>query len=163
MPAGARNSPGMPDIYGINPSSYIHPFVLYTPELFELPGLPHFLMNMASNGSAITAPRNLAPLFGFLNQDDRPTFVLDADSDSEHSEAPQPSQFVYANPAIYTFLDELAADSTDGEGYDSRSFMHRATGPDLRRKFGIDSNFVAFGSREWKNSLLSGKWQVFYR
>ena len=115
---------------------------------------------MASNGSAITAPRNLAPLFGFLNQDDRPTFVLDADSDNEHPEASQPSQFVYTNPAIHTFLDELAADSTDGEGYDSRSFMHWA---DLRRKFGINSNFVAFGSREWKNSLLSGKWQVFYR
>ena len=70
-------------------------------------------MNMASNGSAITVPWNLALLFGFLNQR-RPNFVLDADGDSEHSEASQPSQFMYANPAIYTFLDERAADSTDG-------------------------------------------------
>ena len=56
MLAGARNSPGMPDIYGINTSSYIHPFVLYTPELFELAGLPTYACSEEIGPAIVSRP-----------------------------------------------------------------------------------------------------------
>ncbi|OCL07014.1 hypothetical protein AOQ84DRAFT_378090 [Glonium stellatum] len=112
---------------------------------------------MACNSPTTAARRNLALLFEFLCHDDRPTFFLD--TDSEHLEESQPSQLMYANPAIRTFLDELAANSNDGEGYELGSFVCWATSPDLRKNLGINSNPVTFGGQRWKSSLLSGKWQ----
>ncbi|KAL1650822.1 hypothetical protein SLS58_000941 [Diplodia intermedia] len=98
----------------------------------------------------------LSLLTSFLDNDDRPTFILDAHDGSR-------SILSYQNDALRDYLSRLsAADTTQNIGdhfHDWASSFDASAEPAERT--GVASN-ISFGNRNWTSRLLHRRWRVVF-
>ncbi|OMP82805.1 Mitotic spindle checkpoint component mad2 [Diplodia seriata] len=98
----------------------------------------------------------LSLLTSFLDNDDRPTFILDAHDDSS-------SILSYQNDALRGYLSRLSAADTT-QNIDDR-FHNWASSFDANaepaERTGVASN-ISFGNRNWTSRLLHHRWRVVF-
>ena len=101
---------------------------------------------------------SISTLIEFLDQDKRPTFILDM-----RNQIPETSrlELVYNNPALSTLLDTVSQSPGDTET--KSHFLQWATSPSTQQSFSVGRAVTwTHGCVTWMSCLIKKRWKIIY-
>ncbi|XTI89658.1 hypothetical protein V2W45_1204912, partial [Cenococcum geophilum] len=101
---------------------------------------------------------SISTLIEFLDQDGRPTFILDV-----RNQTPATSRLalVYNNPALSTLLDTVSQNLGDTET--KSHFLQWATSPSTQQSCSIGRAVTwTYGCVTWMSCLIRKRWKIIY-
>jgi len=101
---------------------------------------------------------SISTLIEFLDQDKRPTFILDV---RNQTPATSRLEFVYNNPALSTLLDTVSQNLGDTET--KSHFLQWATSPSTQQSCSIGRAVTwTYGCVTWMSCLIRKRWKIIY-